>query len=43
MEIRCENGHGYILRICNHAGTSYFRWEPLRDTRSPFTEKTDWL
>lgn len=42
MEVRCERGHGYLLDIANHAGCSYFRWQPLTDTRSPFTEKKDW-
>jgi len=36
MEVRCEMGHGYVLFLTNHAGNSYFRWEPLTDIRTPF-------
>jgi hypothetical protein len=38
MEVRCEHGHGFILLIKNHAGSSYFQWEVLTDIRSPFGE-----
>lgn len=36
MEVRCEHGHGFVLVIKNHAGSSYFEWEALTDIRSPF-------
>jgi hypothetical protein len=38
MEVRCEEGHGYVLSLTNHAGRSSFRWEPLTDIRSPFDD-----
>lgn len=36
MEVRCENGHGFVLDIKNHAGWSFVQWEVLPDNRSPF-------
>jgi hypothetical protein len=42
MEVRCEMGHGYILSLTNHAGSSYFRWEPLTDIRGVFGEEQTW-
>ncbi len=36
MEVRCENGHGFVLAIKNNAGWSYFEWEALTDNVSPF-------
>jgi hypothetical protein len=38
VEIRCENGHEFVLEIANHAGLSYLRWQKLSGLKSPFAE-----
>jgi hypothetical protein len=42
MEIRCENGHGFVLNIKNHAGSSFLEWEAMTDNRSPFGMDSTW-
>jgi hypothetical protein len=42
MEVRCENGHGFVLCIKNHAGNSFLQWDALLDNRSPFGEDRTW-
>jgi hypothetical protein len=42
LEVRCENGHGYLLLIRNHAGTSYLEYQMLDDELSPFAEGVRW-
>jgi hypothetical protein len=42
LDVRCENGHGFVIAIRNHAGVSFVEWEVLTDIKSPFTEETDW-
>lgn len=46
LEVRCEEGHGYLLLIRNHGGRSYFDLVILdgKDDRvvSPFAEGARW-
>lgn len=43
MEVRCEEGRGYLLLIRNHAGKSYFDTVLLDDSVvSPFAEGARW-
>lgn len=43
MEVRCEDGHGYLLLIRNHAGVTYFDVVLLDDSIvSPFAEGARW-
>lgn len=36
LEVRCEGGHGFVLDIKNHAGTSYLQWEEVTNHKDPF-------
>ena len=36
LEVRCENGHGIVLVIKNHAGNSFIQWGVLFDKQIPF-------
>lgn len=36
LDVRCENGHGFVIAIRNHGGISYIEWEVLADIKSPF-------
>lgn len=42
MEVRCENGHGFLLFISNHAGVSTVWCSLLSDNQSPFAEGVRW-
>lgn len=43
MEVRCEEGHGYLLLIRNHGGKSYFDTVLLDGSVvSPFAEGSRW-
>jgi hypothetical protein len=43
MEVRCEEGRGYLLLIRNHGGKSYFQTILLDDSIvSPFGEGARW-
>lgn len=42
MEVRCENGHGFVLVIKNHGGDSFFEWEVLLDNQSPLVLHKKW-
>jgi hypothetical protein len=42
MEVRCENGHGYMLLVRNHGGTSCLDYRLLDDVISPFAEGAKW-
>jgi hypothetical protein len=43
MEVRCEEGHGYLLLIRNHAGRTYFDTILLDGSVvSPFAKGARW-
>jgi hypothetical protein len=42
LDVRCENGHGFVLVIRNHAGVSYVEWEVLSDIKSPLGLRRKW-
>ena|SRR5665213_645472 len=42
LELRCENGHGFMLLFRNHAGETRFESVFLDDIVSPFAEGSRW-
>lgn len=42
LEVRCEDGHGYLLLIGNHAGWSRIEYQILDGEVSPFAEGARW-
>ena len=42
MEVRCEEGHGYLLLIRNVGGHTFFDTVILCDIVSPFAEGARW-
>lgn len=42
LEVRCEEGRGYLLFIRNHGGRSYLDYALLDGVVSPFAEGSRW-
>lgn len=42
MELRCENGHGFVILFRNHAGVTRVESAFLDDEVSPFAEGARW-
>lgn len=42
LEVRCENGHGFLFLISNHGGQSRLVHHLLNDVYSPFAEGARW-
>ena len=42
MELRCENGHGFVVLVRNHGGETRFESAYLDDIVSPFAEGARW-
>ena len=42
MELRCENGHGFVVLFRNHGGETRIESSFLDDIVSPFAEGARW-
>ena len=42
LEVRCEDGHGFLLLIRNHAGSSWLAHHSIEGEVSPFEEGSRW-
>lgn len=42
LELRCENGHGFVILFRNHGGETHIESAFLDDIVSPFAEGARW-